>query len=130
MSGGLPLRPLRRAADRAPEAEERPAAPPEPEILDTEFLYQATLGDQNLMRAVLGLFREQALKACAEIAGADIPARIAAAHRLRGSSLGVGAFALAASTRAIELAAGADPALNLKLAPVLEATLRSIDALD
>lgn len=79
-----------------------------PLMLDAQHLSEMTGGDAALAAEVIGLFLEQGA-ACAPSLSADRPRRVwaDAAHALKGSALGVGAFALArACTRAERLGRG------------------------
>ena len=78
--------------------------PPDGAALDLDHLAGQCLGDRDLEAELLSLFRAQAIALAAELAsdrlspsaGADI------AHRLRGSALAVGAFAVARAAEAVE----------------------------
>ncbi len=70
--------------------------------IDLKHLTDQTFGDRELEAEVLGLFAQQAAMASDRIARADPTARKKIAHSLKGSSLGIGAFPLAAAAAAIE----------------------------
>jgi HPt (histidine-containing phosphotransfer) domain-containing protein len=70
--------------------------------IDLEHLARMTLGDRALEREVLGLFVRQAgmLRTRMETATAEVIG--AAAHTLKGSASGIGAFAIARASADIE----------------------------
>ena len=101
--------------------------------VDFGYLERYAGGDQALVDEVLGLFREQAeiwLKLLDPAAPAD--AWRDAAHSLKGSALGVGAFALAdecdAAERAIEADSGEREVLLGHVRNALDAALSDISA--
>ncbi|WP_029029632.1 Hpt domain-containing protein [Salinarimonas rosea] len=72
-------------------------------LLDRAHLDAQTFGDADLAREVLGLFEGQLDRLPPLIAEAREPgARIDAAHTLKGSARGVGAFRVAACAEACE----------------------------
>jgi HPt (histidine-containing phosphotransfer) domain-containing protein len=77
--------------------------------VDFRHLERFAAGDQGVVDEVLALFREQAAMwiRLLDPAAADEAWRDAA-HTLKGSALGVGAFALADECEAAEQAVGAD----------------------
>ncbi len=77
--------------------------------VDFPYLERYAGHDQALVEEVLGLFREQAeiWVRLLDPAAADEAWRDAA-HSLKGSSLGIGAFALADECEAAERSSGAD----------------------
>jgi HPt (histidine-containing phosphotransfer) domain-containing protein len=70
--------------------------------IDLSHLSKQTLGDRELEREVLGMFVEQAQAVRRQIGGAAVKERLFLAHSLKGSARGVGAFAIAECTCAIE----------------------------
>jgi HPt (histidine-containing phosphotransfer) domain-containing protein len=92
-----------------------PLAPVEQPI-DLEHLSHMTLGEQSLEREVLQLFDRQATMLLVRMRQ-SIPAVVAAcAHTLKGSARGIGAWQVACSAEAVELAALAKrPELNTAL---------------
>ena len=60
------------------------------------------MGDRELEREVLGMFKEQALAVRGQIDKADIKERLFLAHALKGSARGIGAFAIADCVSEIE----------------------------
>jgi HPt (histidine-containing phosphotransfer) domain-containing protein len=81
-----------------------PLAPVERPI-DCEHLFRMTLGDHSLEREVLQLFDRQAGMLMERIAGTDHGIIAAAAHTMKGSARGIGAWQLARAAGAVELAA-------------------------
>jgi HPt (histidine-containing phosphotransfer) domain-containing protein len=105
--------------------------------IDSEHLSRMTLGDRALEREVLGLFARQAemLRARMETSETDVIG--AAAHTLKGSATGIGAWPIARAAADIEASAeaqdhralhnalaGLDTAIALAMAEISE-TLRS-----
>src|SRR5262245_60155904 len=77
--------------------------------VDFSYLEQYAGGDASLVEEVLGLFREQVQIWLRLLdPGAEDEAWRDAAHSLKGSALGIGAFALAEQCAAAEQAKGAD----------------------
>ena len=76
-------------------------------VLDEGHLRRMTLGDQSLEREVLQVFVRQISLMLKRIAGADPGHAAAAAHTLKGSARGLGAWRVAhAAERVEEAAAG------------------------
>ena len=92
--------------------------------LDRDHLRRQCLDDRNLAAELLALFRVEARALAAELAGDRLSpsARADIAHRLRGSALAVGAFAVARAAEAVEACgrdatrAGAVPAVEMSQA--------------
>jgi HPt (histidine-containing phosphotransfer) domain-containing protein len=81
----------------------RLASLPVTAILDVAHLRVYTAGDVAFEREIIGLFAGELPKTMASLEAADTPrAWHMAAHTLKGSALGVGAFALADAARAAE----------------------------
>ena len=72
--------------------------------LDLAFLDTQTFGDRALQREVLVLFVEQARRVVPTLPGLPSQEQRDAAHLLKGSARGVGAWAAAAIAEAYELA--------------------------
>ena len=70
--------------------------------IDFAFLRRQTFDDRELEREVLQLFIEQARRVVPSLPGLSASAQADAAHLLKGSALGVGAFAAAALAEAYE----------------------------
>jgi HPt (histidine-containing phosphotransfer) domain-containing protein len=72
-------------------------------VLDLQHLERQTLGDAALQREVLALFVRQSARTVAELRTlTDSGKRREAAHALKGSARGIGAFAVAERAAAIE----------------------------
>jgi len=80
------------------EASDRRAARP----IDLAHLSKQSMGDRDLEREVLGMFKEQALSIRSQIDKAGIKERLFLAHALKGSARGIGAVAIAECAAAIE----------------------------
>lgn len=89
---------LSTAADR----DRKPAA------IDENHLGRMTLGDRRLEREVLELFVRQTTIMLDRIAGAEPALAAAAAHTLKGSARGIGAWRVARAAELLEQAAGVD----------------------
>ncbi len=63
--------------------------------IDEDHLGRMTLGDRRLEREVLELFLRQTTIMLSRIADADPPLAAAAAHTLKGSARGIGAWRVA-----------------------------------
>ncbi|MFN3349282.1 Hpt domain-containing protein [Pseudorhodoplanes sp.] len=73
--------------------------------IDHVHLARMTLGDRALEREVLTLFERQIGLLMARIETAPHPVAAAAAHTLKGSADGIGAFAIAKAAAEVEQAA-------------------------
>jgi len=84
------------------------AAPSEPipTVIDESHLGRMTLGDRRLEREVLELFLRQTTIMLDRIVGAEPPLAAAAAHTLKGSARGIGAWRVARAAETLEHAAG------------------------
>lgn len=76
--------------------------------IDRAHLSRMTLADASLEREVLELFRRQSAMLVARIADLAPEAAAAAAHTLKGSARGVGAWRVASAAEAVEAAGGAE----------------------
>ena len=74
--------------------------------IDLVHLARATDGDESLEAELLAMFDRQSEKLIERVRLADLPRRVRAdvAHRLRGSALAIGAFAVAQAASALEAA--------------------------
>jgi len=79
---------------------------PEPTAIDENHLGRMTLGDRRLEREVLELFLRQTTIMLERIAAAEPPTAAAAAHTLKGSARGIGAWRVARAAENLEQAAG------------------------
>jgi HPt (histidine-containing phosphotransfer) domain-containing protein len=94
--------------------------------VDFGHLERYTAGDAGLISEVLGLFRQQT-ELWLPLLQPDAPSESwkDAAHSLKGSALGVGAFALAEACDGAETGAGSGPAAR---AVQLDAIRDAVDA--
>jgi len=77
-------------------------------VIDAAHLGHMTLGDRRLEREVLELFLRQTTIMLNRIVGAAPPLAAAAAHTLKGSARGIGAWRVAQAAELLENAAGGD----------------------
>lgn len=73
--------------------------------IDREHLTRMTLGERSLEREVLALFNRQAEILIARMRQSAPAVAAAAAHTLKGSARGIGAWRVAHAAEAVELAA-------------------------
>jgi HPt (histidine-containing phosphotransfer) domain-containing protein len=73
--------------------------------IDREHLARMTLGERSLEREVLGLFDRQAEIMLGRMSKSAPAVAAAAAHTLKGSARGIGAWRVANAAEAVELAA-------------------------
>ena len=107
-------------AFEAPE-HQRGACPSQSRPIDLVHLAAQTMGDKALEVEVLQMFARQARRALQDLAGADMVATVAIAHRLKGAASAVGAFKVSAAAEKLE-DNGADSALKAAVgAAVVEA---------
>ncbi len=74
-------------------------------VIDEDHLRRMTLGDRGLEREVLEIFVHQAALILGRIAGAKPALAAAAAHTLKGSARGIGAWRVAQAAERLEQAA-------------------------
>ena len=79
-----------------------------PTVIDENHLGRMTLGDHQLEREVLELFLRQTTIMLNRIVGAPPPLAAAAAHTLKGSARGIGAWRVARAAELLEHAASGD----------------------
>jgi HPt (histidine-containing phosphotransfer) domain-containing protein len=91
---------IAKLADRSPAGADT--------AIDAAHLARMTLGEVSLEREVLALFDRQAEVLLPRIRGGAGPIAAASAHTLKGSALGIGAFAVARAAEAVERASDAD----------------------
>jgi HPt (histidine-containing phosphotransfer) domain-containing protein len=84
--------------------------------IDGTHLERMTLGDRSLEREVLEIFARQTTLTLERIAGAAPEQAAAAAHTLKGSARGVGAWRVAQAAERLELAAGKRDASDISAA--------------
>jgi len=78
-----------------------------PTVIDGGHLERMTLGDRRLEREVLELFVRQTTIMLTRIVGAEPALAAAAAHTLKGSARGIGAWRVARAAELLEQAVGA-----------------------
>jgi HPt (histidine-containing phosphotransfer) domain-containing protein len=100
-----------------------------PTVIDENHLGRMTLGDRRLEREVLELFLRQSTIMLDRILGAERPLAAAAAHTLKGSARGIGAWRVARAAELLEQAAnsgdGAGPDLDEAVAELRTASLEA-----
>jgi HPt (histidine-containing phosphotransfer) domain-containing protein len=87
------------------EAISAPSLAPLAPSIDREHLSRMTLGERDLEREVLALFDRQVDMLLARMRKAAPAVAAAAAHTLKGSARGIGAWQVASAAEAVELAA-------------------------
>lgn len=93
-----------------------PGSVPKPPTIDEDHLGRMTLGDRSLEREVLKIFARQTTLTLKRIAGAEPGHAAAAAHTLKGSARGVGAWRVAQAAERLEQAATAGSGQAMKAA--------------
>jgi HPt (histidine-containing phosphotransfer) domain-containing protein len=91
-------------------------------VLDEEHLKRMTLGDQSLEREVLQVFIRQITLMLKRIARAEPAQAAAAAHTLKGSASGLGAWRVANAAERLERAAAGLGDLSVAVAELEGAT--------
>jgi HPt (histidine-containing phosphotransfer) domain-containing protein len=88
------------------ERRQRPRAPERERPIDLVHLARATDGDESLEAELLSMFDRQSAKLAERVKLVDLGPRVRAdiAHRLRGSALAIGAFAVSHAAEAVETA--------------------------
>src|SRR5271165_917961 len=81
-----------------------------PTVIDDTHLQRMTLGDRRLEREVLELFVRQTTIMLGRIVGAQPAMAAAAAHTLKGSARGIGAWRVARAAELVENAASGESA--------------------
>lgn len=110
------------------------AGPEQSAVLDDDHLRRMTLGDAGLEREVLQLFVRQAPLLLKRIAGAEPAIAAAAAHTLKGSARGIGAWRVAHAAERLERAAASgdetrDEAMRAARAELEAASLEACAAI-
>jgi HPt (histidine-containing phosphotransfer) domain-containing protein len=85
-----------------------PALAPGEDAIDLNHLSRMTLGERSLEREVLALFVRQADILLAKMNLANPAIAAAAAHTLKGSAVGIGAWPVARAAEAVEQAVDAE----------------------
>ena len=101
------------AFSRLDEPVSSPSLAPHSAPIDRDHLARMTLGDDSLEREVLALFDRQADMMLARMCKSEPAVAAAAAHTLKGSARGIGAWRVAGAAEAVELAA-ASPSAEYK----------------
>jgi HPt (histidine-containing phosphotransfer) domain-containing protein len=96
--------------------------------IDREKLSEQTFGDLEIRREVLGMFRAELPALLQALAATDGKPRSEIAHRLKGSSLAIGATALAEAAARLDAAPGAPGQLDA-VEQAAAAVSRDIEAL-
>jgi HPt (histidine-containing phosphotransfer) domain-containing protein len=99
-----------------------------PVIIDQDHLGRMTLGDRSLEREVLEIFARQTMLTAARITGAAPARAAAAAHTLKGSALGVGAWRVAQAAERLEQVASGICDARAMTAAMAELEAASIEA--
>jgi HPt (histidine-containing phosphotransfer) domain-containing protein len=102
-----------------------PCREQKPLIIDDDHLGRMTLGDRSLEREVLEIFARQTVLTLTRIAGAKPACAAAAAHTLKGSARGIGAWGVAEAAERIEQAVtdGDNKAMNAAIAELEAASV-------
>ncbi|HML08451.1 MAG TPA: Hpt domain-containing protein [Xanthobacteraceae bacterium] len=100
----------------------------EPSVIDHEHLGRMTLGDRSLEREVLEIFVRQAALMLRRIAAAKPELAAAAAHTLKGSARGIGAWRVARAADRLEQAATGEGGAEAFKAAIAELEAASIEA--
>ena len=108
-----------------------PVPEPKPAAIDEEHLGRMTLGDRSLEHEVLGIFARQITLTLKRIATAMPAAAAAAAHTLKGSARGIGAWRVARAAERLEQAANGadDQAMNAAIVELQAAALEACAAI-
>jgi HPt (histidine-containing phosphotransfer) domain-containing protein len=96
--------------------------------IDQVHLERMTLGDRSLEREVLEIFARQTAMTLQRIAGAGPARTAAAAHTLKGSARGIGAWRVAAAAERLENAAASAVDDAAMLAAIVELEAASFEA--
>src|SRR5271154_2668340 len=106
-------------------------APESPLTIDEVHLERMTLGDRSLEREVLEIFARQTTLTLERIADSGPARAAAAAHTLKGSARGIGAWRVALAAERLEQAAavkGDDSALSAAIAELEAVSLEEREA--
>jgi HPt (histidine-containing phosphotransfer) domain-containing protein len=101
-------------------------------ILDEDHLQRMTLGDRGLEREVLAIFARQTVLMLERMAGMEPALAATAAHTLKGSARGVGAWRVAQAAERVERAAdeGRNAAMTTAIAELATASFEVRAAID
>ena len=103
-----------------------PARGQPPTTIDEDHLRRMTLGDEGLEREVLEIFARQIVLMLQRMKGNDPALAAVAAHTLKGSARGIGAWRVSQAAERLERAAtveGRDAATKAAIAELESATL-------
>lgn len=95
-------------------------------VIDEDHLGRMTLGDRSLEREVLEIFARQTILMLKRMAGVEPARAAAAAHTLKGSASGIGAWRVVLAAEGVEQAAADQPnaeAINKAIAELEAAGL-------
>jgi HPt (histidine-containing phosphotransfer) domain-containing protein len=96
--------------------------------IDEEHLGRMTLGDRSLEREVLEIFARQTALTLDRIAGAGAARAAAAAHTLKGSASGIGAWRVALAAERLEQAAASQSDSAALAVAIAELESASVEA--
>jgi HPt (histidine-containing phosphotransfer) domain-containing protein len=99
-----------------------------PIVIDETHLERMTLGDLRLEREVLELFVRQTTIMLGRIVGTDPALAAAAAHTLKGSARGIGAWRVARAAELVEAAANGEGGGTAMEEAVTELKAASLEA--
>jgi HPt (histidine-containing phosphotransfer) domain-containing protein len=99
-----------------------------PTVIDESHLERMTLGDRRLEREVLELFVRQTTIMLGRIVGAAPAWAAAAAHTLKGSARGIGAWRVARAAELVENAANGEGGPDAMEEAVTELKAASLEA--
>jgi len=99
-----------------------------PTVIDDTHLERMTLGDRRLEREVLELFVRQTTILLGRIVGPDPALAAAAAHTLKGSARGIGAWRVARAAELVESAASGEGGRGAMDEAVTELKSASLEA--
>jgi HPt (histidine-containing phosphotransfer) domain-containing protein len=103
-----------------------------PAVIDEPHLSRMTMGDRDLEREVLELFLRQSVLMIERIETAEPKLAAAAAHTLKGSARGIGAWRVATAAESVEEAAAgavASPAFDEAIVALRTASLEASAAI-
>jgi HPt (histidine-containing phosphotransfer) domain-containing protein len=103
-------------------------APESPLTIDEVHLERMTLGDRSLEREVLEIFARQTTLTLERIADLGPARAAAAAHTLKGSARGIGAWRVALAAERLEEAAAGEGDEAAMLAAIAELEVASFEA--
>jgi HPt (histidine-containing phosphotransfer) domain-containing protein len=99
-----------------------------PTVIDATHLERMTLGDRRLEREVLELFVRQTTIMLGRIVGGEPAIAAAAAHTLKGSARGIGAWRVAHAAELVESAANGEGSAAAMEDAVTELKSASLEA--